>query len=483
MDALSRLLSGLASYEWVNRPPADPSIRGVAVDSRRLRPGELFVALPGTQVDGHRFVADAIRKGAAAVVVERWDGEPPSQVAVIKVPDTRRAAGLLADAFWGHPSQRMKVVGITGTNGKTTVAMLTAQTLRTLGRSAATIGTLGAEWNEKHLITHHTTPDVVTLHATLAQMAEDGVEFVVMEVSSHALDQQRTAGIRFAGGVFTNISRDHLDYHPTMKDYIFAKKRLFDALPETAFALVNADDRRHRVMLQNTRALPRTYGLRSPADFAGRLLEQTMDGLLMHIDGMEVHLPLVGAYNASNAVAAYAVVRLLGFPKVDALQALSAARGAPGRMEVVHRRPLVVVDYAHTPDAIAQALDALRPLAEGRLWVVFGAGGDRDPGKRPLMGRAAARADKIILTSDNSRSEDPRRIIEDILQGMEAAQRRKTAVIVDRRQAIETALSLAEPPDVVLVAGKGHETYQEIAGKRYPFDDREVIRNWFVSLP
>ncbi len=483
MDQLSLLLRSLAHYEWVRPPKEDIVVEGIALDSRQVVPGGLFVAITGSRVDGHQFIPQAIEKGARVLVVERWedinDIELHPEVAVVRVPDTRVSVGRLADAFYGHPSQRMKIVGITGTNGKTTVATLSAQAMQHLGRMAATIGTLGIWWPGNQLHTINTTPDPVTLHSTMAQMVEDGVEFVFMEVSSHALNQYRIEAIQFQGAVFTNITRDHLDYHSTMKDYIFTKKRLFDGLSAHTFALVNADDRRHGVMVQNTRAKVFTYALRGMADFAGRLLEHTMDGLLMKVDGQEVHFPLIGSYNAANALAAYGILRLLGVSINEALQGLSVAVGAPGRMEVVCRRPLVVVDYAHTPDALAKAIAALRPIAEGKLWVIFGAGGDRDPGKRPLMGQAATRADRIVLTADNPRSEDPRAIIDQIIQGIDHSYRRHVLIMPDRRQAIENVLNLANPTDVVLIAGKGHETYQEVNGIRHPFDDREVVRKWF----
>ncbi len=467
--------------EDVRRVQGRPEVpvTSVALDSRKVRPGGLFIALKGTAADGHRYVLQALEKGAAALLLERPVSGVPESVPVALMANGRRTAARLIRRFYGAPDAALAVVAVTGTNGKTTVTTLLRQAAAHLGVPAAAIGTLGIRWKRCYIPTANTTPDPITLFGALRQMADEAVRYVFMEVSSHAIDQARIEGLAFRGAVFTNISRDHLDYHPSMRDYIFTKKRLFDGLPPTAFALLNRDDRRWRVMVQNSRAAVHTYALHAPADFRGRLLAQTMEGLVMDIAGLEVHLPLIGAYNASNALAAYGVLRLLGHAREDVLAALSTARGAPGRMEVVRSGPLAVVDYAHTPDALVRALSALTSLKRGRLWVVIGAGGDRDRGKRPLMARAAVEgADRVILTADNPRSEDPRAIIEEMLAGVSPQQRRKVIVQPDRREAIHMALALAAPDDVILVAGKGHETYQEVDGVRHPFDDRQVIREW-----
>ncbi len=472
------LLEGVAGVKITQGEGATP-ITSVAIDSRQTAPGGLFIAMKGTVSDGHRYIGDALQRGAAALLVERVPAEVPAEVPLAVMSGGRETAAQVVRRFFDAPDEELSVVGITGTNGKTTVATLLRQAAEQMGTAAGSIGTLGIQWGGRHEPTITTTPDPVTLFGALRRMADAGVRYVFMEVSSHALDQARTAGIGFRGAVFTNISRDHLDYHPSMRDYIFTKKRLFDSLASSAFALLNADDRRWSVMAQNTRAKVHTYGLHAAADFRGRLLAQTMEGLLMMVEGREVHFPLIGAYNASNVMAAYGVLRLLGVEADAALAALSAARGAPGRMEMVRFQPLAVVDYAHTPDALTKALAALAPLKRGKLWVVVGAGGDRDPGKRPMMAQAAVRgADRVILTSDNPRSEDPMHIIQQMLAGVSADQRRRVIVQPDRREAIHMALALAAPDDIILVAGKGHETYQEVAGVRHPFDDRAVIRAW-----
>ncbi len=461
----------------------------IRFDSRQVQPGDVFVAVRGAQADGHQFIDTAIEKGAAAIVCETSDGVTRSHPVTILVQDSAEALGIMADNFYRNPSREFQLVGVTGTNGKTTTVTLLWQLFTRLGFKAGLIGTVENRVGEEVLHSTHTTPDAVQLHGLFRRMADAGCSHVFMEVSSHAVQQRRIAGATFAGGVFTNLTHDHLDYHGTFAAYRDAKKRFFDDLPKMAFALVNADDKNGAVMLQNTRAEKKTYSLRKPADFKAKILENSLGGLHLEIDGTEMHARMIGEFNAYNLLAAYAVAVLADqftkpsrFSKLEILSALSDLRGAEGRFDYVNHPAkagcIGIVDYAHTPDALEKVLETIGKLKKkvSRVITVAGAGGDRDKTKRPVMAQVSARlSDQLILTSDNPRTEDPAAILRDMEAGLDPAGRKKTLVIQDREQAIRTAVRLAGPNDVILVAGKGHEKYQDIDGVKYPFDDRDVL--------
>lgn len=459
------------------------SISHLAFDSRAVVPGSLFVAVRGTRVDGHDFIAAARERGAAAIVAETPAPEDLGAEVWLQVPDSAEALGWLATAYYGYPSRDVHLVGITGTNGKTTVATLLFDLFTGLGYRCGLVSTVEMRVGEQLLPSTHTTPDPLGLNAALAAMRDAGCDYVFMEVSSHAVVQRRIAGLDFAGGVFTNMSHDHLDYHGSFRAYIDAKKMFFDNLSNTAFALVNADDKRGAVMVQNTKAAPKRYSLRGPADFKAKILANSPEGLHLDIGGKEVHFRLLGAFNAYNLLAAYGTAVLLGQSADEVLTVLSALTSARGRLEYV-RAPAGqltgIVDYAHTPDALEKVLDTLREIqlrSGGRILTVVGAGGDRDRTKRPKMAAIAAQAsDQLILTSDNPRSEDPGAILDEMEAGLGTPEAKaKTLRIEDRRAAIRTAVRLAQPGDLILVAGKGHETYQEIKGTKYPFDDKKEL--------
>ena len=464
-------------------PTEGRAVRGVAFDSRRVAPGFLFVAVPGTQVDGHDFIERALHAGATAVIVERgrWSDQhsADTDVTVIEVADSAAALAQVADTWYGSPSKDVKLVGVTGTNGKTTVTTLLHDLYTALGFRAGLLSTVEIRIGRERRDATHTTPDALAIHAALAEMRDARVDYVFMEVSSHAVHQKRTLGLDFDGAVFTNITHDHLDYHGTFAEYITAKKGLFDQLRPGSFALVNADDRRADVMVQNTRAAVHRFSLRSNVEFHGRLIANTPQGLQIDINGTEVFFSLLGRFNAYNILAAYGTAVLLGQYEQEILVSLSALRGAEGRLEPVtdpEGRITALVDYAHTPDALRNVLETLRAmLPEGhRLTCVVGAGGDRDRSKRPEMARIAAElADQVILTSDNPRSESPEDILSEMEAGLSPEAMRRVLRITDRRQAIRTAVRLGH--EVLLVAGKGHETYQEIKGQRLPFDDRKEL--------
>jgi len=467
---------------------ADGEVRALVMDSRKAAPGAAFLAMPGTQVDGHAFIPTAIAAGASVVVCKDVPAERAPGVAYVQVPDVAEAAGLLADQFYGSPSARMQVVGVTGTNGKTTCATLLYQLFTALGYKCALISTVENKVGEDVIPSTHTTPDAVSLHALLGRAADARCTHAFMEVSSHAVHQRRIAGVRFAGAMFTNITHDHLDYHGTFDAYIRAKKAFFDDLPQTAFALTNADDKRGAVMLQNTRAARHSYSLRGTADFGARVIENRLTGLHMLVGGAEAHFRMIGTFNAYNILAVYGAAVLLGEDKARVLSALSALHGAPGRFETF-RGPqtgvLGIVDYAHTPDALLNVLGTIGALRTGpaRVLTVVGCGGDRDKAKRPLMAEAACdKSDVAILTSDNPRTENPEAILDDMTATLGAAHRRKALRITDRREAIRTACRMAERGDIILVAGKGHETYQEIAGVKHPFDDRKILTEAFAEM-
>jgi len=465
---------------------ADIAVANVVFDSRTVNRGDVFVAVSGTQVDGHRFIDGAVGRGAVAVVCEVLPEERNDGVTYVRVRDSAFALGQMASNFYNSPSEKLKLVGVTGTNGKTTIVTLLHQLFMSLGYKAGMLSTIVNKVNQREIKTSHTTPDALHINRVLSEMVEAGCDYAFMEVSSHAIVQERIAGLQFAGGLFTNITHEHLDYHKTFKEYITAKKRFFDNLPEKAFALVNADDRNANVMLQNTRAKKYTYGLKSMADFRGRLLEDEFSGLQMMLDDKEFFSPMVGAFNASNLLAVYAAAVLLKQDKEEVMQALSGLEGAEGRFDVL-RSPdgiVCIVDYAHTPDALKNVLNTIQDIRSGneQLITVVGAGGDRDKTKRPEMAAiAAGLSNRVILTSDNPRSEDPEEILRDMKAGIDPVHRKNTLVITDRKEAIKTAYALASTGDIILVAGKGHEKYQEINGVRYPFDDKQVLVEIFEA--
>ena len=453
----------------------------IVFDSRRVRPGSLFVAIRGYETDGHLYVDQALSAGAAVIVYET---EPPAKkpgITWIRVTDSRRALALMAAAFHGHPSRELQLVGITGTNGKTTIASLLHRLHTLLGYRSGLLSTIHVLIGEEAHPATHTTPDPVRINALLRQMVDSGCEYCFMEVSSHAVSQQRTGGLKFSGGVFTNLTRDHLDYHADFREYLNAKKGFFDALPADAFALVNADDRNGQVMLQNCKSAGHTYSLRSTGSFTGKIIEMHMEGSSMIIDDREVWINQAGRFNASNLLAVYGAAVLLGHHPDDVIRTLSELGPVRGRLET-YRAPggiTAIVDYAHTPDALQNVLDTIREVhvSGGNIITVVGAGGNRDRGKRPLMARiAAGGSQRLILTSDNPRFEDPEQILDDMMEGLPAALAERTLRIVSREEAIRTACLMANRNDIILVAGKGHEQTQEVRGVKSRFDDMEILR-------
>ncbi len=463
-------------------------VGGLCIDSRKATGDSVFIAIKGTETDGHAYIVKAIENGVNAVVCEEMPVALWDNVTYVQVKDSAQAAGLMAAAFYDYPSQKMQVTGVTGTNGKTTVATLLYKLFEALGHKCGLISTVQNHIHDKTEPATHTTPDAIAVQSLLARMAEAECEYVFMEVSSHAIHQQRVAGIRFAGGIFTNITHDHLDYHKTFDEYIRVKKKFFDGLPANAFALTNADDKRGMVMLQNTKAQKNGYSLKAPATFKGKVLENNLTGLVMNIDGQEAHFRMIGTFNAYNLLAVYGAATLLQQDKMEVLAALSNLHGAPGRFETYmspNDKILGIVDYAHTPDALINVLATIAQLRTGgqQVITVVGCGGDRDTAKRPIMAQVACEhSDKAILTSDNPRSEDPEAILNDMEAGLTAVQKRKSLRITDRKEAIKTACALAQPEDIVLIAGKGHETYQEIKGVKHHFDDREILTEAFKIL-
>ena len=459
-------------------------VTGVNIDSRQIRDGHLFIALKGTQVDGHRFIPKAIEQGAKAILCETLPEERVDGVTYIQVASTEDAVGKVATAFYGDPSKKLKLVGVTGTNGKTTIATLLYNMFQKLGYRCGLLSTVCNYIEDEALPTTHTTPDPIELNQLLARMVESGCEYVFMECSSHAIAQKRIGGLRFAGGIFTNLTRDHLDYHKTFENYRDAKKAFFDGLPKTAFAITNADDKNGMVMVQNTKAQVKTYSTTRMADFKARILECHFEGMYLDIDGHEVGVQFIGKFNVSNLLAVYGAARMLGKEPQEILVAMSTLHSVNGRLEPIHSPEgyTAVVDYAHTPDALENVLAAIHEVLNGKGHVitVCGAGGHRDKGKRPLMAQEAVKqSDKVILTSDNPRDEDPQAIIDDMMVGLNAQQQKKVLCLTDRREAIRTACMMASKGDVILVAGKGHEDYQEINGVKHHFDDHEVLREIF----
>lgn len=456
------------------------AISSLAFDSREVSDGCLFVAVKGLTVDGHDYIEIAIQNGAIAVLCEKMPEEKETGITYVQTDDTTQALGIVSANFYDHPSTKISLVGVTGTNGKTTTVTLLHDLYSRMGYLAGLISTVENKIGASVIPTKFTTPDALTLNQMLSEMVSAGCTHAFMEVSSHALIQGRVAGISFAGAVFSNISHDHLDYHGTFENYIQAKKLLFDGLSKDAFALVNLDDKRGTVMIQNCLATKHTYAVKSMADFKGKVLHNTIQGLELDIDSTSVWFKLIGSFNAYNLLAVYATAVLLGEEKTSVLTELSSLQPARGRFELVHntKEVLAIVDYAHTPDALHNVLDTVENLRtrNEQLITVIGCGGDRDVTKRPEMARIAFdMSDKVILTSDNPRTENPEKIIEDMLTGIPEAGKRKTLRILDRKEAIRTACSLAGANDIILVAGKGHETYQEVNGVRHHFDDKEVL--------
>ena len=464
----------------------DKDIKGVEIDSRKVGEGFLFVAMRGTQVDGHQFIDKAIALGATAVVCETLPEEVKAEVTYIEVKDSEDAVGPVATAFYGEPSKHLKLVGVTGTNGKTTIATTLYNLFRRMGHRVGLLSTVCNYIEDEAVAASHTTPDAIELNALLARMVEAGCEYVFMECSSHAIAQKRIGGLQFAGGLFTNLTRDHLDYHKTFENYRNAKKQFFDMLPRGSFAVVNVDDKNGLFMVQNTKATVKTYSQQRMADFKARLLECHFEGMYLEIDGHEVGVQFIGKFNVSNLLAVYGAARMLGKDAEEILLALSTLKSVSGRLEPLYSPEgfTAVVDYAHTPDALDNVLGAIHEVlgGKGQVITVCGAGGNRDKGKRPLMAQSAVKqSDRVIITSDNPRNEDPQQIIDDMMAGLSPQQKKKVLTIVDRREAIRTACMLAQKGDVVLVAGKGHEDYQEIQGVKHHFDDKEVLREIFNS--
>ena len=461
-------------------------ITGVNIDSRRIKAGHLFVAIRGTQVDGHQFIDKAIELGADAVLCEELPEKLSGHVTYVQVESTEDAVGKVATLFYGNPSHKLKLVGVTGTNGKTTIATLLYNMFRKFGYKVGLLSTVCNYIDDVEVPADHTTPDPIELNELLAKMVEAGCEYAFMECSSHAIHQKRIGGLKFAGGLFTNLTRDHLDYHKTFENYRNAKKAFFDGLPKDAFAITNADDKNGMIMVQNTKATVKTYSIRTMADFRARILECHFEGMYLEIDGREVGVQFIGKFNVSNLLAVYGAAIMLGKKPEDILLVLSTLHSVSGRLEPIHSPEgfTAIVDYAHTPDALANVLNAIHEVLDGKGHVitVCGAGGNRDKGKRPLMAQEAVRqSDKVIITSDNPRFEDPQEIINEMLAGLNEQQMRKVISIVDRKEAIRTACMMAQKGDVVLVAGKGHENYQEIKGVKHHFDDKEVLHEIFKA--
>ena len=479
MKALSQLLSAIPVIEVIGSD--DKQITDVVSDSRRVTTGSLFVAVRGTQVDGHTFIPLLQYSGVAAIVCEELPEFLETSITYIRVANSAVALGHLASEWYDNPSRQLKLVGVTGTNGKTTTATLIYEMARLMGYKAGLLSTVCNYIDTEAVPTSQTTPDPLTINALLRRMVDNGCLYASMEVSSHAAHQHRIAGLHFTGGIFTNLTRDHLDYHKTVEAYLQAKKSFFDDLPSTAFALTNADDKTGQVMLQNTLAKKYTYSLRTHADFVGRVIESRLDGTSMSFNGREVEVLFTGRFNAYNLTAVYAASVLIGWPVEQVLVAMSRLVPVAGRFQAFHSPKgfTAIVDYAHTPDAVVNVLQAIREVVgtRGSIITVVGAGGNRDKGKRPIMAKEAAlRSDRLILTSDNPRDEEPADIIRDMEEGLDIEGRKKTLSIADRREAIRTAAAIAQPGDVILIAGKGHEDYQEIKGVKHHFDDREVVK-------
>ncbi len=463
-------------------------VTGVNIDSRRVEKGHLFVAMKGTQTDGHKFIPKALELGATAILCEDMPEEKAAGVTYVQVTSTEDAVGPVATLFYGEPSKKLKLVGVTGTNGKTTIATLLYNMFRKFGHRCGLLSTVCNYIEGEAIPADHTTPDPIELNHLLSKMVDAGCEYAFMECSSHAIAQKRIGGLTFAGGLFTNLTRDHLDYHKTFENYRDAKKAFFDSLPKDAFAITNADDKNGSVMVQNCKANIKTYSTRSMADFRARIIECHFEGMYLEINGKEVGVQFIGKFNVSNLLAVYGAAVMLGKKPEDILVILSTLKSVAGRLEPIRSKEGVtaIVDYAHTPDALENVLNAIHEVLDGKggqVITVCGAGGNRDKGKRPLMAQEAAKqSDRVIITSDNPRFEEPQDIINDMLAGLNAQQKKKTISITDRKEAIRTACMMAQKGDVILIAGKGHEDYQEVKGVKHHFDDREVVREIFESI-
>ena len=480
---LSKLLTNVKPIAY--KGDVDIEIKGVNIDSRKIENGHLFIAMKGTQVDGHKFISKAIELGAVAILLEDMPEVLDDKVTYIQVASTEEDAGKVATMFYGDPSHKLKLVGVTGTNGKTTIATLLYRVFREFGYKVGLLSTVCNYINDEEYPASHTTPDPIELNCLLAKMVDGGCEYAFMECSSHAIHQHRIGGLDFVGGIFTNLTRDHLDYHKTFENYRNAKKMFFDGLSKNAFAITNADDKNGMIMVQNTKATVKTYSIKRMADFRAKILECHFEGMYLEIDGKEVGVQFIGKFNVSNLLAVYGAAIMLGKKPEEILIAMSTLKSVNGRLEPIQSPEgfTAVVDYAHTPDALENVLNAIHDVLDGKgghVITVCGAGGHRDKGKRPLMAQEAVKqSDTVILTSDNPRDEEPQAIIEDMLAGLDTTQRKKVLTIVDRKEAIRTAAMMAKKGDVILVAGKGHENYQEINGVKHHFDDHEVIREIF----
>lgn len=463
-------------------------VKDLQIDSRKVTEGSAFIAIRGSSADGHQFIDTAADNGAKAIICETFPSNRKENVTYVQVENSAAAAGYMAHNYYEQPSERLKLVGVTGTNGKTTIATLLYKLFTKMGYKCGLLSTIQNHIGDKVVPATHTTPEAISLNAMLKQMVDEGCTHVFMETSSHAVHQHRIAGLHFSGGVFSNITHDHLDYHRTFEEYIRVKKAFFDSLPSTSFAISNADDKRGSVMLQNTGASKYYYSLKTIADFKGKILENGLTGLVMTINDQEVHFRLIGEFNAYNLLAVYGTAICLGEEKNEVLLELSAMTGAEGRFEYYiseKERVIGIIDYAHTPDALINVLLTIQKLRKGheQVFTVVGCGGDRDKTKRPVMAEAACEySNKALFTSDNPRSEDPLEILKDMERGLSSAARRKYISIADRKEAIKTAVSLSKPEDIILVAGKGHEKYQEIKGVKHPFDDKQVLLEMFELL-
>lgn len=480
---LSKLLTNVKPIAC--KGDVDIEIKGVNIDSRKIENGHLFIAMKGTQVDGHKFISKAIELGAVAILLEDMPEVLDDKVTYIQVASTEEDAGKVATMFYGDPSHKLKLVGVTGTNGKTTISTLLYRMFREFGYKVGLLSTVCNYINDEEYPASHTTPDPIELNCLLAKMVDEGCEYAFMECSSHAIHQHRIGGLDFVGGIFTNLTRDHLDYHKTFENYRNAKKMFFDGLSKNAFAITNADDKNGMIMVQNTKATVKTYSIKRMADFRAKILECHFEGMYLEIDGKEVGVQFIGKFNVSNLLAVYGAAIMLGKKPEEILIAMSTLKSVNGRLEPIQSPEgfTAVVDYAHTPDALENVLNAIHDVLDGKgghVITVCGAGGHRDKGKRPLMAQEAVKqSDTVILTSDNPRDEEPQAIIDDMLAGLDTTQRKKVLTIVDRKEAIRTAAMMAKKGDVILVAGKGHENYQEINGVKHHFDDHEVIREIF----
>jgi UDP-N-acetylmuramoyl-L-alanyl-D-glutamate--2,6-diaminopimelate ligase len=485
MKLLSEILFRTSIVEVIGS--TNVAVNAIASDSRKVERHGLFIAVKGETVDGHNFINKAVELGAIAIVCEEFPSEPVEKVTYVKVRNSAAALGFIASNFYDNPSSGLSLVGVTGTNGKTTTATLLYKLFSLFGYKVGLLSTVENRIAAEIIPSTHTTPDPVQLNSLLKKMVEAGCEYCFMEVSSHAVVQNRIAGLEFKGAIFTNISHDHLDYHKTFDAYIKAKKGFFDMLPDSSFALINRDDKNGPVMLQNTKADKKTYSLQTMADFKAKIIESGFSGLLLQVDGQEVWVKLIGHFNAYNILAVYGAARLLKMDKLKILTALSSLESPEGRFQYLKSKNNItaVIDYAHTPDALLNVLKTIKDIRTGNEQVitVVGCGGDRDAAKRPIMAKIACEnSDRIILTSDNPRSEDPDAIIGEMKKGVDPVSFKKTLAITDRREAIKTACAFAAPGDIILVAGKGHEKYQEIKGVKHPFDDMEVVKETFELL-